>query len=237
MALSLTYALQHIKRMLGASHRPLPIGDEEILEIIKMESLYTFSNYYPFQFNITINGSNQVPNEKGVYYLDGQGLEILGVAKVFRSEPTDYGYYGECCYTNQSIMSPVEALNTQMVTDLVSMSQVPNTFNYIAPNRLELFPKNIIEENIIVTVKAVHPEHLATIPMSFREVFLKLCLLDVKITLWNILKQFSDLTTAVGNFNLKIEDYENAQNEREELLELMSTSYMKEANRRKIWIG
>lgn len=237
MALNLSYVLQYIKRMLGASHRPLPIGDDEIIDIIKMESLYTFSNFYPYQFNISLTQNNIVKGEQGVYYLDGQGLEILGVSKVFRREPTDLGYYGTGYYGSQTIMSPVEVLSAQISTDLTSMGQVPYTFNFIPPNRVELFPKNIIDEDIIVTVKALHPEHLTTIPVSFREPFLKLCLLDVKISLWKILNQYNDMTTAVGNFNLRIEDYENAESERTELLEKMTTNYMKEANRRKIYLG
>lgn len=236
MAINTTYLLRHIKRMLGASHRPLPIDDEEILEIVAQETLFTFSKYYPFQFNIKINSSHKVPGEIGVYYLDDQGLDILGVSRVFRSEPTDYGY-GDHYYANQGLLSPYQAINQQIMSDMISITQVPYTFNFITPNKVELFPKNILEEDILVTVKAVHPSHLGTIPLSFKDDFFLLALLDVKISLWHILKHYSGLSTAVGSFDLKIEDFEAAEAERKDLLEKFDTMYMKEANRRKLYIG
>lgn len=236
MALNTTYLLRHIKRMLGATHRPLPIEDEEILEIVKQETLFTFSKYYPFQFNIRVTPNDRVPGENGVYFIDGQGLEILGVSKVFRSEPTDYGF-GDYYYASQSIMSPYQAMQMQVNNDLMSISQVPYTFNFIPPNRVELFPKNIIDEHMVITVKAIHPDHLGTIPLSFREEFFQLALLDVKISLWHILKHYSGLSTAVGSFDLKIEDFEAAESERKDLLEKFDTMYMKEANRKKLYIG
>lgn len=237
MALNISYALRYIKRMIGATHMQLPIEDDDIIEIIKQESLYTYSKYFPFQFNIVINEKDRVQGEHGVYYIDGQGLEILGVSKVFRNTVYDNNFYSDNYYERGLLMSPIESIAVQTNTDLMSMSQIPNTFNFIPPNRVEVFPKQLECENMTVTIKTVHPEHLNTIPISMREEFLRLCLYDVRISLYQILKHYNELNTAVGTINLRLEDYEKAEDDRRELLEKFEQKFLHEANRKKFYVG
>lgn len=232
MAISTTSLLRYIKRNLGASHRPLPIDDEEIIEIILEETVYTFSNYFPYLYNIVVGREHAVSGMNGRYLLDADGLEILGVFDTYRSYGSNRieGIPGQLVY-------PTDGMNNQMFTDISSYTQVTPTFEFIPPNIVEVFPKNYYSEDVMVTLKTVHPPHLSTIPLSLREEFYTLALLDVKISLWNILKQFSGLSTAVGNIDLKIEDYEAASSERKDLLERWSENYLKEGIRRKLYIG
>lgn len=232
MAISTTKILRYIKRNLGASHRPLPISDEDIIDIIQDDTLTTFSNYFPYLYNVEIKATNRVPNRAGVYFIDGDGLEILGVFDVKRTHGSPFleGYA-------DSYVSAVDGMSHQLITDISSYTQVPTTFEFLPPNMVEVFPKNYFNENMLVTLKCVHPAHLATVPLSMREEFYTLALLDVKIALWQILKNYSGLATAVGNIELKIEDYEAATSERKDLLERWRENYLKDSLRRKIWIG
>lgn len=232
MAVSQTSLMRYIKRHLGASHRPLPIDDEEIIEIINDESLVTYSKYFPYLYDITVTPNDAVPGTTGRYFIDVDGLEVLGIFNTYRTSGNPFleGFPGQ--YVN-----PTDGIQNQLINNLASYTQVPTTFEFLPPNVMEIFPKYIYNENIMVTVKCVHPSHLATIPLSMRDEFYKLCLYDVKIALWHILKQYSGLNTAVGSIDLKIEDYEAAEAERKDLLERWDEHYNKDALRKKIWVG
>lgn len=231
MPINPSTVLRHIHMKLGTAYRPIPLTDEDIMEIIFQESLYTFSNFYPFKYNLTFNGSeNVVPGQMGMYRIPIQdkGLEILGISKLWRSE----GYYTGELYPNYCTNDFFEL---QIATDFSSAVQVPDTFRFIEPNVVEIFPKSRINYQLMVELKCIHPQHLGTIPLSLREEFFKLCVLDVKIALWNILKNYDQLSTAFGQINLRIEDFEQAETERRELLELWRQQYYKEPGRKRIW--
>lgn len=237
MAVNPTSLLRHIKMMLGAPYKVLPISDEDILNIVFEETLYTYSSYYPYFTDIVINGDkDRVPGDEnmGIYYLDnnvqfGDDLEIMGVARVLRKD----GYYTTSLYP---VYRESDFIDIQLATDLSSATQVPDTFKFLEPNKIEIFPKSRTNYSFQVRVKCVHPRHLGTIPLSMREYFFKLATLDVKIALFYMLKNYDQLNTPYGNIDLKIEDYEQAVQEREELLQLFKANYWKESNRKKLWI-
>jgi hypothetical protein len=230
MAINPSTLLRHIKRKLGASHKPLPMDDEEILDTVYQETLYTFSNYFPYMHNIQTDGvKNKVPGEAGVYFLETDGLEIIGVAKFLRGYDFYSGHY-------HPQYAPKDFFEGQMYADLRSAVAVPDTFKFIPPNRVEIFPKYTSTHEMMFVVKCVHPEHLGTIPVSLREQFFRLAELDVKISLYQILKMYDQVNTAFGTIELKIDDLEQAEDLRRELLELWDTQYMKEANRKRIYV-
>ena len=231
MPINPTTVLRHVHMKLGTAYRPIPLSDEDILEIINQETLYTFSNFYPYLYTFTFDGAeNVIPGDMGKYRIpiENKGLEILGISKLWRSE----GYYTGQLYPNYCTNNFFEL---QVATDFSSAVQVPDTFRFYEPNIVEIFPKSRINYQLMVELKCIHPQHFGTIPLSLREEFLKLCVLDIKIALWNILKNYDQLNTAFGTINLRIEDYENAETERRELLELWRSQYFKEPNRKRIW--
>jgi hypothetical protein len=232
MAINPTVLLRHIKRKLGASHRPLPMEDEEILDTIYQETIYTFSNYFPFMHNVNINPKTDVvAGREGVYNLNTDGLEIIGVAKFFRG----YGMNSGQFYPNFESQDFFEG---QMYADVSSAMQVPDTFEFIPPNKVEVFPKyaNAGAYDMMFTVKCVHPQHLGTIPIALRDQFFRLAELDIKVSLHPILKNYDQLNTAYGTIDLKIEDLEAAEDQRRELLELWDQQYFREAGRKRIWV-
>lgn len=230
MAINPTTVLRHVKRKLGASHKPLPLGDEDILDTIYEETLYTFSNYFPLMWKVVVDGTkDNVLGELGVYTLKTDGLEILGVAKMMRGEG----------FVNGSLYPQIRSNNIfdmQMGADIGSMIEIPDTFQFIPPNRVEVFPKYVSNRNILFVVKCIHPRHLGTIPLAMRDQFFRLCELDVKVSLFPILKNYDQLNTAFGNIDLKIDDLERAEDERKELLDIWDTQYLKEAGRKRLYI-
>lgn len=231
MAINPTSLLRHIKMKLGASHRPLPITDEEIMETVYQESLYTFSMYYPFMYNVAVKGKRDaVPGEQGVYYLsEAEGLEVLGVAKMFRGE----GYINGGIYPR---FTADNAFDMQIHADVTSMIQIPDTFHFHPPNKVEIFPKYVSNHDLLFVVKCIHPKHLGTIPLALREQFFSICELDTKVALWHILKNYDNINTAFGTIQLRLEDLESAEDKRTELLSNWDSKYMYEPGRKRLWI-
>jgi len=227
-----TTVLKTIKRKIGASRRPIPLSDEDIMDTIFEDTLPVFSNYFPLFIPFTVKASQyKVKDQVGVYFIDiGDELDILGISKIFKTE-------------SQIALQPRmqhhrdDLFSMQAMSDLVSATYVPETFKFIPPNKVEVFPKYINDTDFMLELKLVHPRHLTTIPLSLREEFLKLAEYDVKISLYAILKHDNNLNTAFGTIDLKLEDLENAEDKRESLIETWDTKYLKEPNRKKIFIA
>ena len=54
---------------------------------------------------------------------------------------------------------------------------------------------------------------------------MELALLDVKENLYPIFKNYTNLSTAIGNIDLKIESWESAESERKELINTWNSTY------------
>ena len=98
------------------------------------------------------------------------------------------------------------------------------TFKFEAPRTLYVY--NAFSSNkVVLSLGFEHDKSLASIPETCREEFLKLALLDVKENLYPTLKQYTELSTAIGNINLKLDDWANAEDNRRELMEKWDDTY------------
>ena len=232
MAVTPTTLLRHIKASLGTNVRVLPVTDDEVLEVVREETIPTFSKFYPYMCPIYVDPkTDTLRNEetKSVYVMNTQGLEVIGVANVYRtdgaSEDNRYPYYN----TNN-------IFDIAIANNYISASQVPETFAFYPPSMIELFPKNFSETKFLVITKCIHLPSFQSIPLSLKDEFFDLATLDVKKMLFPILKQYDSLNTPYGNIDLKINDLEEAESKRDELLDKFRSNFLKEPNRRKIWI-
>lgn len=70
-----------------------------------------------------------------------------------------------------------------------------------------------------------HDKSLASIPETCRESYLKLALLDVKENLYAVMKNYTELNTAIGNIDLKLDSWQAAADERRDLMEKWDDTY------------
>ena len=232
MAITPTTLIRHIKANLGATVRPLPISDEEIMEVIKEETLPTFSNYYPYYYKVTIYpGSDFLRSSEhsSTYVINTNGLEITGISRVYR----DGSIYSTDRYPYYASNNVFDIAVSNNYSSDVS---VPDTFKFHPPALVELFPKYNTTKEFLVECKCVHPDSLVTIPISLKDPFFELSDIDIAIKLFPILKMYDQINTPYGNIDLKINDLEDAKSQRKELLETFKSNFMKEPGRRKIWI-
>ncbi len=92
------------------------------------------------------------------------------------------------------------------------------TFDYLGYNKIRLYgyPRRGI---ITIKVACNHEPNGETIEDDCRDSFLELAILDVKEFLYNNLKYYEEIPSAFGSIKLRIEDYQSAPSDRDQLLE------------------
>ena len=133
------------------------------------------------------------------------------------------GYYGggmplmEGNLVNQAMMANAGAL--------VMNTMIPKlTFKFEAPRTLYVYNAYSCSK-LVIELGFEHDKTLASIPETAREEFLKLALLDVKENLYPTLKQYTEINTAIGNINLKLDDWASAEQDRKELIDKWDDVY------------
>jgi hypothetical protein len=232
MPITPTTLLRHIKSQLGATTRPLPISDDDILNVVIEETLPTFSKYYPYFYKLYVDPKTDTlesSETRSVYVMNTQGMEVLGVAQVYRTDgaaaDNRYPYYN----TNN-------IFDIAIANNYLSVASVPETFSFYPPSIIELYPKNFSQNKFLVIAKCVHLPSFQSIPMKLKDEFFELATIDVCIALYPILKHYDQLNTPFGTIDLKINDLEDGQSKRNELIEKFTSKFLKEAERKKIWI-
>jgi hypothetical protein len=101
---------------------------------------------------------------------------------------------------------------------------------------MEVFPKFYTPSDYTAELKCVHPLHFMTVPVSLRDQFLELCVLDTRIAIWQIIKNIASLDTAFGTININVDEYQSAADEKRTLLDKWDERFYMEPNRKKIFI-
>lgn len=112
--------------------------------------------------------------------------------------------------------------------DLMTSVSPPVTFEFIAPNMVKVYNVGLMAYNMIMEIAVTHAPNLSTITRTSEESFYKLALLDVKRFLYHAMKHYTELSTAFGNVNLKIDDWADAESERQSLLDQWDDVYQLE---------
>jgi hypothetical protein len=228
--LTTTQVLRYINRNLGALLQELELSADEMMRVVFQESLPTYSKYYPYKYRLTVGNSEFVPGSLNTYQIPNEDqLEIIGIHKVFISNMAQFG----------STMIPLSynPFETQIFNDYVSMTVTPVTWQYLPPNQVTVFPKIVNYQEAILEVKAIHPKHMKTIPMNMRDEFLRLCLLDILVSMYPLRHRFESFTTPYGTMQPFMEMVDRATDDRKELLEKWNTMFLKDATAKRIFIA
>jgi len=225
-----TDVLQYIELNLGASIQVTELSEDEIMDVVYTQTLPTFSSYYPYHVNITVDGvKDKVPDRFNTFYLK-YDEEIFGVSKVLSenymaSEGLDVALFES---------SPIDRQN---LADAISLYIQPITFDFEAPNMVSVYPKTQVLGTFTAQIKTMHPRHLSTIPLGYRQEFLTCALLDVRIALYPIRQRFTQINTTFGNIELFMDKLESAYDDKVQLLEKWRTNFLKSSKKRKMFIG
>lgn len=236
--INISKLISAIKLDLGLMTMATPFEnlDELIKEIITVRTLPVFNELSPYKVPLQINTNELEVVERrvdsDVYMLpdvfgEAEIMMILGIEPVFNQDRRVNAYnssifaYGAtpCVYGYQDIML------AQSQANMLSAVTKGPTFNFIAPNMIEIFNTYSMGNEYRLTVALSHADNLSTIPSTSYTSFLKLAILDVKVYLYNTLIHYENLQTAYGQLSLNIERFSNAEDDRRTLMEKWETTY------------
>lgn len=215
----------------------LPFSDQTLFEdIIQNDSLYTFSDYYPKMFDLPCelnqlrvkNAENSTSADySDVYELPNiedfnNGSQILGIQRI---SPYNDMRYEATTQSYETIESFQALAVAQGIANLSSLMEAPMFFQYLGGRRFRVTNSTYYKNRVVITVKMTYNQELFDIPPGLNMAFAALAELDIRRTIYNNLKYWEELTTAVGSYKLRIEDFQDAENQRNELLDHWDESH------------
>lgn len=234
--------IANIKMDLGivGIHLPYDNIDDLIMEIIKIKTLPVFNEVQPnlVPLHINLNSLTLVETKatSRIYELP----DVFGdreIMMITDMEPS-YDEYSSSSYNNNMYVyngsmcwcGYQEMILAQANANLLSASTKGTTFNFISPNKVEIWSEYGFGDAYRLEIALEHAENLSTIPKTCFSSFVQLATLDVKKYLYDNLKHYNDLQTAYGQLSLKLEDWAGCEDERKQLLEKWAQTYHLDLN-------
>lgn len=245
MANKMNVLLDKIERRLGTKAMNLPdhLKKEEWAEVIKQDSLDTFSRYFPNKMRIYIDTKSK--QKDGFYLIDENlcdSVDIIGVRDIawdefardslYLQQSSGYGLY-DIAYSEYSME---DVMLLQARADMTSLFNTGIYVNFQPPNRIKLTSVTGAELSRGVTSFPVdllikHADNLMTLPVSMMETFEQLALTDVAGFLYNELINYDGLPTVYADIDLKLDRFKEQWDKREELVNYLNDSHVSAANR------
>lgn len=217
-----------IKMDLGVYGMNLPFddSDEVLMNIIKIKTLPTFSQFSPYYVSFIVDSNDVKKSDDGTYNSKIFTLpdifgdrDILFVSSIDQDISQLADGYIDPIYIGNTI-NYQDLMLAQSQANLLSVAIPSITFKFIPPNKVEIFNSGLAyETKYKITVAITHSENLTTIPKTSWTSFMRLATLDVKKFMYDNLKLYGNLQTAYGNIDIKIDEWSNADQEREQLIQ------------------
>lgn len=204
---------------------------KELVELINRTTLLTFSDHIPCLYTTTVDPNDRryvVSRERShygkEYYLNDETLErfnmpILDIVDANWADTVRSGYFGEvvAMHQYQDVMDILMGAEQTYQTTLIDTA-IPFKPDYDYRGGNIVYFRNIPDNTMVELVIRTKFPNLVSIPDSYIESFKKLAIYDIKIKLWNELKYLEEVVTPAGNLNLKVNDWESAERDREDWL-------------------
>lgn len=219
--------LTQIKEDIGIKDVPLPVDDSALTKRFITSALREFSVRYPrideiiltqndaidLSTRTTIGAVTYIIPEK--YYRGSQILSVLSI------NSTGYGA-AENMYMPSVMIGSADTLVTsiagiKLAASMGSMMGHAPTFRFDPPNKLVIY-NAWTGGSFRIEVGMLHDPSLSTVPPGAMTHLRQLAVLDIEEYLYNKMKRIQDLETGVGSINLRIDNWENAANEKRDLL-------------------
>lgn len=231
-----------IKMDLGLAGIKLPYDniDELIMEIVKIKTLPVFNELSPYIVPLTIDTKKiEVAEEKNgsvIYWLpDVFGdREIMLINDIepacddVHTSSYDVSMFAYGGYMN--MFGYQDMILAQANANLMSTVSKGVTCNFIPPNKVEIFSDYSTGNMYRLEIALSHADNLSTIPSTSYGSFSQLAILDVKKYMFDNLKHYDNLSTSYGQLSLRIDDWANAEGDRQQLIEKWSQTYHMDLN-------
>lgn len=224
-------------------HLPEEFGKDAWANVIKEDTLLTYSRYCPRKFSFKMT-ERTAPKKSGWYYIDESFIgnqTILGVGdidwtqfanrSIGLAQTFGYGTIDAGLAANYTIN---DIMGMKQRADYASMFSNQIIPEFEAPNRVRLvatgnYDVNIGDFNIILLLK--HLDSLTSIPATAMEKFEQLAQADVAGFLLNNLKYWDNFETVFSTIDLKMSNLENEYGKRDSVIEYLETNYVSAGNK------
>lgn len=224
-------------------HLPEEFGKNAWANVIKEDTLLTYSRYCPRKWSFKVTETT-APKKEGWYYIDEDYLgnqPILGVGdidwtkfgnrSIGLAQTFGYGTIDAGLAANYTID---DVMGMKMRADYASMFSNQIIPEFEAPNKIRLvatgnYDVSIGEFNIILFLK--HLDSLTSIPATAMEKFEQLAQADVASFLANNLKYWDNFETVFSTIDLKMGNLENEASKRDNIIEYLESNYVNAANK------
>ena len=246
-----TLLLNKIERRLGMSvllpHLPEQLNKEHWLDIIREDTLVTFSRFFPHQFKMVVNEEScwkKMDEHHVLWYIIKdeylQNAKLLGIKDIdwldTSSSNSSLGASSVGNYFYPSYMCPVATFENivglQMAADMNSLYNRGIYIDFQYPNRFSLrgIGNMNYDLNSFVIILLVQHTNLSTISPTKMETFEKLAIADVAKFLYENLKYYDNLETAFINLDLKVQSLEEAAGKRDSIIEELDNAHVSTSN-------
>lgn len=191
-----------------------------IKEVIETITIPTYSQYVPWirECDEDLKNMKLVDRKNNIYLLPQylRMTPILYVISVYFPYSGGQDWYS-CINPIYGVAGAAQGVITgQSFNMLTGALQAEPTFEYLGHDKIKLYGFPRVTLNFKVACE--HTPNLETIEDSCYTSFMQLATLDLQQFLWNTLKMYNPIATAHGEYNLKIDQYEQAESQRRELL-------------------
>jgi hypothetical protein len=228
--LTFNYFLSHIKGKLGAYINKLPeLTDEEIIKVLRIQTLYKLSVYYPRPIQVVVNVEEHRNLDQGgtsrFFIVTPDGSEIINTSEVFA--PTNGNYSSGYTFA------------TSYAGDLINNLSKPETIKFIGsfepPNIVSIQPNIPLHWSwFILKVNTVHRDFNTVKPGLISSVE-KIALGDVAELIKGSRGFFTTINSEYGQIDLNLDVLNDAISAKEEEYKRMEESLHLQSNRQKIY--
>jgi len=200
-------ALEYIKGSLSLPSGFIEKNDTEIQNRIKIDTIPTFSEYFPDDEYTTVIVDNTTYQHdvrtNWFYFFDEEDLDIYDIKECYFSLSNQIAL-------GHPLQGPVNfgdmtwwSLDVFTSRFFHAASDYSVTYKFRQPNIVETLPKPL--ENFVVWYEREQPHDLRKIPTTMKNWFLKLAVADIKIWLGGIRMNYGEgqITTPFGEIPLR----------------------------------
>ena len=224
-------------------HLPEQYGKDAWANIIKEDSLLTYSRYCPRRFSFKVT-EQSAPKKGAYYYIDEDYIghqTILGVGdidwtvfgnrSIGLAQTFGYGTIDAGLAINFTLDDILGMQNRSDYASLFSNQLIPE---FEPPNKIRLvatgnYDVNIGEFNIFLLLK--HLDSLTSIPATAMEKFEQLAQADVAGFLLHNLKYWDGLETVFSTIDLKLDSLSDAYGKRDDIISYLEDNYVSANNK------
>lgn len=241
--MNMSDVINDIKMRLGLNAIALPFKKptEIVIREILQGTIRTYSQFKPFEregyyHKDALRSPSDHDRKVGIFilpaemtitpvqYADAYPLSAISQDDEATTNPFTVGspFVGFGSYYPQDIMNA--ELTGAAINKFIGVTSSPASSRWLGFNKIQLF--NFPDDAYVkFLVKCDHDPQGETIPISCRESFMELAVLDVEMTLYNLLKNMNNVGSAFKEIQLKIDEWSGAEGNRNQLIEKWTGSF------------